>query len=50
MMKLFNLLVVIMLGFGASAQKDSVTQPGYLRFPTVPPLKILKVDSITYFI
>ena len=49
MMKLFNLLVVILLGFGASAQKDSVTQPGYLRFPTVPPLKILKVDSSTYF-
>jgi len=49
MKKLFSLLFVIVTGLCASSQSDSVSQPPYLRFPTVPPLKILKVDSLTYF-
>jgi thiol-disulfide isomerase/thioredoxin len=49
MEKLVSLLIVTVLGLGVIAQKDSVPQPAYLRFPTVPPLKILRVDSVTYF-
>ena len=40
-----------MCGFTAAsfAQQDSVTVPPYKRFPTVPPFKLLKVDSTSYF-
>ena len=30
------------------AQKIDSVQPAYLRFPTLPPLRLLKVDSVTY--
>src|ERR1700730_3389700 len=30
------------------AQNSSSIQPAYLRFPTLPPLNLLKVDSATY--
>ena len=49
MKKLFSLLVIITVGLSGWSQKDSVPAPPYLRFPTVPPLKLLKVDSVTYF-
>ena len=49
MKQLVALLLVIVTGLSAWSQKDSVPSPPYLRFPTVPPLKILKVDSATYF-
>jgi thiol-disulfide isomerase/thioredoxin len=48
-MKLFNLLFVLILGLSVNAQKDSIPQPAYLKYPTVPQMKILKVDSATYF-
>jgi thiol-disulfide isomerase/thioredoxin len=50
MKKFFNLLILVIAGWSVNAQQASnEPQPGYLRFPTVPPLKILKVDSATYF-
>ena len=49
MKKLFILLVLGLVATGLYAQTDSANKPPYLRFPTVPPLKILKVDSTTYF-
>jgi len=49
MKKFFSLLVLVVIGLNINAQTSNEPQPGYLRFPTVPPLKILKVDSVTYF-
>jgi thiol-disulfide isomerase/thioredoxin len=50
MKKLFSLAVVISCFISRGfAQTDSANMPPYLRFPTVPPIKILKVDSTTYF-
>lgn len=50
MMKLFSLLVFFAIALNVNAQTNTTEpQPAYLRFPTVPPLKILKVDSATYF-
>src|SRR3954462_11699569 len=49
MKKLVILLMVSSFVTGVYAQIDSINKPPYLRFPTVPPLKILKVDSLTYF-
>ena len=31
------------------SQKDSTVVPPYKRFPTVPPFKLLEIDSTTYF-
>jgi thioredoxin-related protein len=47
-------LLIVSLFFGLSslhAQTATATQPSapYLRFPTVPPFKILKVDSSGYY-
>jgi thiol-disulfide isomerase/thioredoxin len=33
----------------SSAQQEEPTLPPYKRFPTVPPLKLLLLDSTTYF-
>ena len=49
MKKFFSLFVLVVIGLNINAQTSNEPQPGYLRFPTVPPLKILKVDSVTYF-
>ena len=49
MKKLCCLLAIVVIGLTARSQKDSVIAPPYLRFPTVPPLKLLEVDSVTYF-
>ncbi len=31
------------------AQKDTIIAPPYQRYPTIPPFKLLKVDSSSYF-
>lgn len=50
MKKLFSLLAAFVFALGLNAQTNSnEPQPAYLRFPTVPPLKILRIDSATYF-
>ncbi|MCW3115968.1 MAG: hypothetical protein JWM28_50 [Chitinophagaceae bacterium] len=49
MKKLFSLLAILIIGLSARSQKDSLPAPPYLRFPTVPPLKLLAIDSVTYF-
>lgn len=45
-----NLLFCILIAFithAASAQQDIVTAP-YLRYPTIPPFALLKIDSSTF--
>jgi len=61
MKKMFLLFILISLTFcsfcqGDSAKKSSsysqqenVTEPPYKRFPTVPPLKLLLLDSTSFF-
>jgi thioredoxin-related protein len=39
------ILVMVLLVKGALAQKAAVDTPPYKRFPTVPPINILQVDS-----
>jgi thioredoxin-related protein len=39
----------LLLSFICLSQKDSVIAPAYKRFPTVPPFKLLKVDSVSFF-
>ncbi len=48
-MKQWLLAAMVLLGFVYShaQSKDSIQAP-YLRFPTLPPFKLLKVDSTTY--
>jgi thiol-disulfide isomerase/thioredoxin len=50
MKKLFPLFFLFALGQVAWAQQASTTnsQPEFLRFPTVPPFNLLKVDSAGY--
>jgi thiol-disulfide isomerase/thioredoxin len=40
---------LILLGFISFSQQDSTQLPPYRRFPTVPPFKLLKIDSTSYF-
>ncbi|MGC4036452.1 MAG: redoxin domain-containing protein [Chitinophagaceae bacterium] len=49
MKKFQSLLVAALISMTIYAQSGTEPQPAYLRFPTVPPIKILKVDSATYF-
>ena len=49
MKKLFCLFAIVITGLNALSQDDALSTPSYLRFPTVPPLKLLQVDSVTYF-
>jgi thiol-disulfide isomerase/thioredoxin len=61
MKKLFLLFILISVTFYSFSQPDSakksssynqqenVTLPPYKRFPTVPPLKLLLLDSTSYF-
>jgi thiol-disulfide isomerase/thioredoxin len=46
-----NLLFFVFLiaSFNAIAQKDSINLAPYLRFPTIPPLRLLLTDSTTLF-
>jgi len=41
-----SLVLASIISFG---QKDSITLAPYQRFPTVPPFKLLKIDSSSYF-
>jgi thiol-disulfide isomerase/thioredoxin len=61
MKKMFLLFILISITFHSFSQSDSakktssynqqenVTLPPYKRFPTVPPLKLLLLDSTSYF-
>jgi thiol-disulfide isomerase/thioredoxin len=55
---LYTLISIALLSFSqsdsakkssSSAQPEEVTLPPYKRFPTVPPLKLLLLDSTSYF-
>ena len=41
-------LLLFLTSISTWAQADS-TQPPYKRFPTIPPVKLLLTDSVTYF-
>jgi len=41
--------IFILLSVIVYSQQDSTIQPPYKRFPTVPPFKLLKIDSTSYF-
>ena len=49
--KRFAILFFILTAFAATSfcQTDSTFAPPYLRFPTVPPFKLLKADSTTFY-
>jgi len=48
-MKRLLVVLVIALSFqNLRAQATDPSQPAYLRFPTIPPFKLLKVDSTTW--
>lgn len=49
MRNLFSGLLLLILSATVSAQQDSLNIPPYKRFPTVPPFKLLKADSISFF-
>ncbi|HVZ56631.1 MAG TPA: hypothetical protein VG870_08240 [Chitinophagaceae bacterium] len=49
MKKLCSLALLGLAFLGASAQSGTDNRPAYQRFPKVPPIKILQVDSATYF-
>ncbi|MEI9808269.1 MAG: redoxin domain-containing protein [Bacteroidota bacterium] len=49
MQKLFLGLILLMATADLHAQKDSIIAPPYKRFPTVPPFKLLKPDSVSVF-
>jgi thioredoxin-related protein len=47
-----NRFLLLFFVFGtvtSFCQQDSLTIPPYRRFPTVPPFKLLKIDSSSYF-
>ena len=41
--------IFILIGVIVYSQQDSIQLPPYKRFPTVPPFKLLKIDSTSYF-
>ncbi|HTS44104.1 MAG TPA: hypothetical protein VMH01_06885 [Puia sp.] len=47
-MKRLILFLITAISFEYMAAQNNAAQPPYLRFPTIPPLKLLKVDSATY--
>jgi len=49
MKKAIFLLIILFLVSNCFAQKDSAIAPPYQRFPTIPPFKLLKIDSNSYF-
>ncbi|HEU4575422.1 MAG TPA: thioredoxin [Chitinophagaceae bacterium] len=49
MKKLLSLLVFSICAFSLAAQSGTDNRPAYLRFPKIPPIKILKPDSSSYF-
>jgi thioredoxin-related protein len=48
-MKFLVTLAAIFSCILLNAQTDSIAQPPYKRFPTVPPFRLLMPDSSTYF-
>lgn len=42
-------LLFLILSVSLSAQQDSIISPPYKRFPVVPPFKLLKSDSVSFF-
>lgn len=49
MKKICFLLFFAATFLSGAGQVDSVAAPPYKRFPTVPPLKLLLTDSVSYF-
>jgi thioredoxin-related protein len=49
MRTVLNLFLFIILSFSVLGQNQPPTDPPYKRFPTLPPLKLLLVDSTTQF-
>ena len=49
MKTLFLLPLFLFAGLISFSQKDSTLLPAYKRFPTVPPFRLLKIDSTSYF-
>ena len=48
-MKKFMLLAIVAISVHClQAQNTDANQPAYLRFPTIPPFKLLKVDSVNW--
>lgn len=43
------MLIALILVTSTFAQTDSVPPPPYKRFPTVPPFRLLQVDSATWY-
>src|SRR5436190_5327732 len=41
--------IFILVGLIVYSQQDSILLPPYKRFPTVPPFKLLTIDSTNYF-
>src|SRR5215813_10806079 len=48
MKNLFLVLLSAFIVLGSFGQQDSLAPP-YKRFPTIPPFKLLKIDSSSYF-
>jgi thiol-disulfide isomerase/thioredoxin len=49
MKKIFLLTCLVSISLLSFCQQDSIQLPPFKRFPTVPPFKLLKIDSSTYF-
>jgi thioredoxin-related protein len=47
MKKVLSIVFVLMIAGNVLAQKDSVPAPPFRRFPSVPPLNLLKIDSVS---
>jgi thioredoxin-related protein len=41
--------IVATTGSQCFGQKDSMMDPPYLRFPTVPPFKLMRTDSVSFY-
>jgi len=49
MKRSFLILSLLLISTLCFCQQDSMNLPPYQRFPTIPPFKLLKVDSSSYF-
>lgn len=49
MKRIYLLLVSVVASLAGIGQVDSITEPPYKRFPSVPPVKLLLTDSVSYF-
>ena len=46
---MYLLLLSVIAALAGIGQTDSIAEPPYKRFPTIPPAKLLLTDSISYF-